>query len=117
MVAINAAWELLRDPAARGVRRSRAATRSGGGRRSARARRTSRPDDPPPARDVPAPGDRGRQAPPARRHRREPAPETVSRDWTSGRSGSGGGYDASTMRGRRVMGPRARRPATRREPC
>jgi hypothetical protein len=25
-------------------------------------------------------------------------PETVSRDWTSGRSGAGGGYDASTMR-------------------
>lgn len=69
MIAINAAWALLRDPARRAdydrTRAAGGAVRDGGS---------------------PA-GPSSRAAP--------PPPESVSRDWTSGRSGSGGGYDAS----------------------
>jgi curved DNA-binding protein CbpA len=92
MVAINAAWELVGEPAKRAAYdRSRAA--------SHRA-----PPAPAPApAGSSSPGARGAAGPPAGP---PPAtggpvqrpPETVSRDWTSGRSGAGGGYDASTMR-------------------
>lgn len=96
MAAINAAWELIGDPAARAAYdRSRRASTAGA--------------------QTPAHGPAG----PAHRpgtgehvdHRHDgaaetaarsgprmatpPPPETVSRDWTSGRSTQGGGFDAS----------------------
>jgi curved DNA-binding protein CbpA len=74
MASINRAWELLRDPERR------------------------------------AAYDRGRLAPapsatrPAARSTVEPRADTVSRDWTSGRSTLGGGYDPSTMGAREGLG-------------
>jgi hypothetical protein len=88
MTAINAAWATLRDPAQRAaLDRSRAA---------GAARPASSPDPAPPAarrtaRPAPPP-------PPAAPPRQPPPPETVSSDWTSGRSTHGGGYDPSQMR-------------------
>jgi curved DNA-binding protein CbpA len=80
MVAINAAWDVLRDPARRAAHdRARAL----GG--------TS------PATSAPVPGAASTPPTPARPSAERP-PEAVSRDWTSGRSGAGGGYDAATMR-------------------
>jgi curved DNA-binding protein CbpA len=75
MVAINAAWDLLRDPERRATF-DRSRRSAGGG----------------PGVAGPVAGTDGTAARP------EPPPETVSRDWTSGRSSFGGGYDASTMR-------------------
>jgi curved DNA-binding protein CbpA len=95
MEAINAAWEVLGNPARRAAHdrqralqaaMSRSGTvdaaappRSGGGGDSA-----PRPA-PGPAPDSPRPA-----SPPRTRE-----PEIVSRDWTSGRSTVGGGYDPS----------------------
>ena len=94
MVAINAAWELLRDPARRAAYDASRATAS----RPAAAAPfdPSRSATPPPA----APRSTASGAPQARPSAggANRPPETVSRDWTSGRSGAGGGYDASTMR-------------------
>ena len=85
MAAINAAWEALRDPSRRAAydlsRRiaARDAGSAAGSRTGSAARQAgmSTPDS----------GD----TPPRRA-------ETVSSDWTSGRSGQGGGYDPSRMR-------------------
>jgi curved DNA-binding protein CbpA len=94
MAAINAAWELIGKPAARaaydraretatGVSTGPAAGDPGRGtHRSAR----SAPDTSRDART--AGGDRGATAPPR-------PPESVSRDWTPGRSTQGGGFDPS----------------------
>lgn len=69
MIALNAAWELIGVPARRAAfDRERAAD-------AALERRTAGPGG-------------GSSRPP-------PAPETVSRDWSSGRSSTGSGYDAS----------------------
>lgn len=69
MAAINRAWEVLRDPQQRErYDRERSAT--------PRPVVASQPSGP-------ASGPR--------------APESVSRDWTSGRSSAGGGYDPATM--------------------
>lgn len=76
MVAINAAWDLLRDPV----------------RRAAYDRSRRSPDGTPVVAGPVAAGTPRTEARPDR------PPETVSRDWTSGRSSVGGGYDASTMR-------------------
>jgi len=91
MAAINAAWELVGKPAARAAYdRARAGADAGP---------TSRAD-------APAPGTAGhpagrpdsdtgaglRSAPPSDTQR---PPEAVSRDWTSGRSSHGGGFDPS----------------------
>lgn len=75
MTAINAAWALLRDPAQRA---------SLDGERSMAPERPAQPG---------GASSQGRPsaAPP-------PPPETVSTDWTSGRSSQGGGYDPSRMR-------------------
>ena len=75
MTALNAAWELIGDPVRRAAfDRDRAV-------RDALARRAS---------DVVAVDPTaGRRPPPA---------ESISRDWTSGRSSAGGGYDASMHR-------------------
>ncbi len=77
MAAINAAWERIGDPARRAAfdreRQVEAAL--------ARAR--------------PAPPPAGGPAPPSAA---SPPPDVVSRDWTSGRSTAGGGYDPAAMR-------------------
>lgn len=87
MVAINAAWDVLRDPARRADHdRSRA--------RGVPSRA---------AATGPAPGTASSPAP-ARPSTAERPPESVSRDWTSGRSGAGSGYDASTMRAPEGLG-------------
>lgn len=75
MVAINAAWNLLRDPTRRAA--FDLARRTG-------PARPIQPNPRSPGATAPGPGTR-------------PA-ESVSPDWTSGRSAVGGGYDAATMR-------------------
>ena len=78
MTAINAAWALLRDPARRAsLDRERSAA-------------SERPARPGPARPAAVPTASSSAAP--------PTPETVSTDWTSGRSSQGSGYDPSRMR-------------------
>jgi curved DNA-binding protein CbpA len=106
MAAINAAWEVLRDPkrraahdlarrlAAREAARSasQAATADGpGGERGAgragHAAGSQRPAGSAQGTAGPQPGSTAGTPP--------RPPETVSGDWTSGRSSHGGGYDAS----------------------
>ena len=71
MTALNAAWELIGDPERRAAFDRRRAVRA------ALSHRAS---------------DEGSEA------ARPPAPDVVSRDWTSGRSSAGGGYDPSMRR-------------------
>jgi curved DNA-binding protein CbpA len=105
MVAINAAWELIGEPGRRraydlSVRDRQSAGSFGGVGPASAGGPSSRAPAPP---DAPSAGDaagRGAErqsgwAPPGSQPR--PA-ETVSPDWTSGRSTAGGGYDAATMR-------------------
>jgi curved DNA-binding protein CbpA len=87
MAAINAAWELLRDP-------NRRATYDR--ERMAATMRSAAADGPKPG-SVPTSHNRPETPPPGPTYRARRA-ETVSSDWTSGRSGSGGGYDPSRMR-------------------
>ncbi len=102
MAAINAAWELIGEPAARAAYdRSRPAQagsppRSGGPDPS-RGPAQDRPVAPAGTRPTAAP----------------PSPETVSRDWTPGRSTHGGGFDASmrTAEGLGAAGPPPGRPS------
>lgn len=89
MVEINAAWELLRDPGRRAEYDRARGTDADDGGDGARAHRRH---DPRTAPGTPSP------RPPAE----------VSRDWTSGRSSFGGGYDPGTMRapeGQAAAGP------------
>jgi curved DNA-binding protein CbpA len=81
MAALNAAWELIGDPVRRTAFDRERAVRDALSRRAA---------------------DAGSEVPPPPR----PA-ETVSRDWTSGRSSMGSGYDASMRRpdGEGAAGP------------
>jgi curved DNA-binding protein CbpA len=92
MLAINAAWAMIGDPARRAAYdRERAAwnspatadgsTGTASGRPSANAPATGRAPDPGPVRPGPT---------------REP--ESVSRDWSPGRSTIGGGFDPSMRR-------------------
>lgn len=98
MAAINAAWEVIGDPARRAAfDRDRAAATgaayaTGAGAGAAEARREARAHS--------APSGTPRE------------PETVSRDWTSGRSSTGGGYDPSmrTADGQGAAGPPPGRP-------
>ena len=83
MAAINAAWELLRDPARRAAHDR------------ARVLRSADAANPPARPATPGAGPAPRPAAP---HPPNRPPETVSSDWTSGRSGSGSGYDPSRMR-------------------
>jgi len=80
MAAINAAWEVLRDPRRRADhdRERRAATQ---------APATSSARTAPPATPPPASGNAS--------HR---SADSVSRDWTSGRSTTGSGYDPTRMK-------------------
>ena len=76
MTAINAAWAVLRDPA----------------RRAAHDRqRTPLPMRPAPPPPTSGSGSAATGAAPGRE------PDTVSRDWTTGRSSVGGRYDPTTM--------------------
>jgi curved DNA-binding protein CbpA len=101
MVAINAAWETIGDP-------KRRATFD-----LARRAALARPAPPSPASDAPGAGAGRPSSPTAGQAGPVPArppdpwqprpaeprpPETVSRDWSPGRSTLGGGYDAKTMR-------------------
>jgi curved DNA-binding protein CbpA len=93
MTAINAAWEILGDPVSRrrydderaDRRGTRAATAGGGATAGGATTASGAPS--------PEPGPPLRPDPGLRRPPREP--ENVSRDWTSGRSSVGGGFDES----------------------
>lgn len=101
MAAINAAWELLGTPAARAVYdRSRGALPS--------ADPTMRSGT-----DSGDGGGTGRGTRHAEAGRSTPPPETVSRDWTSGRSDHGGGFDDSmrAAEGLGAAGPAPGRPS------
>ena len=111
MAAINAAWELLGTPRSRAAYDQRLGTGPGGrsttdgfgGTAPGAPRSGTPPGAPPPA--TPSP----RTPPP----RTPPPAETVSRDWTSGRSDHGGGFD-ETMRaaeGLGAAGPAPGRPS------
>src|SRR5690348_12742860 len=103
MAAINAAWELIGDPAARAAfDRSRAAaarpsnpTASPTSSADGRAAPPANPSRPPGNASGPAANHAGQAAPGPAGQR---PPETVSPDWTSGRSSFGGGYDDSMHR-------------------
>ncbi len=103
MAAINAAWELIGEPAARAaydrarMSPSRSAARPSGTQAPAPAPGSSQPR--PTAGERPAAG--------------HPPPETVSRDWTSGRSTQGGGFDSSmrSAEGLGAAGPPPGRPS------
>jgi curved DNA-binding protein CbpA len=101
MAALNAAWELIGEPATRAVY-DRARTNSG-----------SSPAGPGNARAAAAGPDRARPASPPRPSQAAPPPETVSPDWTSGRSTQGGGFDASmrAAQGLGAAGPPPGRPS------
>jgi curved DNA-binding protein CbpA len=86
MAAINAAWDLIGTPAKRAAydreRDAQARTRESGA------------DPHPGPTDAQAPAAKPATPPPTPAPPR-PEPETVSRDWTMGRSTMGGGYDPS----------------------
>ncbi len=103
MAGINAAWELIGDPDARGAydrSHSTAAKRSAG---DPVTKTPAAPKQPPSRPRTP-------EAPPARS---TPPPEEVSRDWTSGRSTQGGGFDESmrAAEGIGAAGPPPGRPS------
>jgi curved DNA-binding protein CbpA len=95
MVALNAAWELIGEPDRRAAYdlavRDRRSASAGGGPARADA-------EGPPAGGAGQPPRPGSPPPAAR-----PA-ETVSTEWTSGRSTTGSGYDAATMRAPEGLG-------------
>lgn len=95
MSAINAAWEVLGDPGRRAAfDLARRLSARNAERAAADARRphpeAARPGTPPTAASRPAGTGPRADVPP------RPA-ETVSSDWTSGRSSQGGGYDPKSM--------------------
>ena len=98
MAAINAAWEILRDPARRAAHDLGRHLAARDEERAAAAR-AAQPD----ARHAPGPSGRSPGAPgPTSAASHGPGvpprpPETVSSDWTSGRSSQGGGYDPREM--------------------
>ena len=112
MAAINAAWELIGDPAARATfdreRAARTASEAapapgpGSGSGSSSGAPPGRPAAAPPRSDTP----------PSAGPRPRPG-EEVSPDWTSGRSSYGGGYDESMRRsdGHAAAGPPPGRPS------
>jgi curved DNA-binding protein CbpA len=93
MAAINAAWEVIGDPARRTAYDRQRAVRHALDRRTAEAA-ASRPGE-------------GPGAGPAAPQGTARAPESVSRDWTSGRSTFGSGYEPSmhTADGAGAAGP------------
>ena len=100
MAAINAAWEILGDPARRAAYdRERAVNAS---LERSRASTAAAPDRQARPSTAGTPGSAAATGAPRPRE-----PETVSRDWTTGRSSVGGGYDASmhTADGDGAAGP------------
>lgn len=119
MTAINRAWELLGDPARRAAydasrHRSGAGAIPGADADPGRGPDRGRGAEPAPwspGADRPAPPQGGGAEPSA-----APTPpyDTVSRDWTSGRSATGSGYDPATMsrqQGEGSAGPPPGRPS------
>ena len=122
MAAINAAWELIGEPAARAAydRARKASTGT-----------PTLPSTPPAEKQQPAPAAEPSAARPASPNRPsadrreaqrpeaqrpppvQPPPETVSSDWTSGRSTQGGGFDPSmrSTQGLGAAGPPPGRPS------
>jgi len=98
MAAINAAWEMIGDPAARAVydRARSMAPQAGASATAASAAPAAQSHRPSPP---PAPS--------------TPPPDVVSRDWTSGRSTTGSGFDESmrTPEGHGAAGPPPGRPS------
>jgi curved DNA-binding protein CbpA len=105
MVAINAAWELIGEPDRRraydlSVRHRQPAGSVGGQGASSPGGSSSRAtaqSDTPSAGHAAGRGADGQSGWASPGSQPRPA-ETVSPDWTSGRSTTGGGYDAATMR-------------------
>jgi curved DNA-binding protein CbpA len=89
MAGLNAAWEVIGDPVRRAAFDRERALQDALSRRASAAPSAPTTDASEPAPFAPRP------------------PETVSRDWTSGRSSIGGGYDASMHRpdGHGAAGP------------
>ena len=99
MAAINAAWEVLGNPKRRAAHDRQRALAAAIARSAAERGGSGRPPDSTSAEPAASAGAR-HQAPPSGAARpepgpRQPEPETVSRDWSSGRSSVGGGYDPS----------------------
>jgi curved DNA-binding protein CbpA len=88
MAAINAAWEVLRDPGRRAAHDLARRLE-----RRAAERQTDGSDQP-----TATPSGTVREAPADARATRPRPPESVSSDWTSGRSSHGSGYDPDRMR-------------------
>ena len=106
MASINAAWTLVGTPAARqAYDRTRADAAI-----SPRSRGAAQPGGS--SAQAPGSGRRGDEAA-GRGGATGPAPEAVSRNWTSGRSTMGGGFDASmrTAEGLGAAGPPPGRPS------
>jgi curved DNA-binding protein CbpA len=99
MAAINAAWEVIGDPTRRAAFDRERALRAAMERHDAESAGRATPSG---AGGPTGSGVGGEQTPAGSR-----PPETVSRDWTSGRSSSGGGYEASmrTADGAGAAGP------------
>ena len=99
MAAINAAWEVLGSPKRRAAHDRQRALEAAIARSAADHAGGGQPPASTSAGPTPNAGARY-QAPPSGSARpasgpRPPEPETVSRDWSSGRSSVGGGYDPS----------------------
>lgn len=91
IVAINAAWEVLKDP----VRRAAYDAQRRGERPVPPPAPSAAGGTPPASASPSGPAQGPATGGPATRGRA--APEEVSRDWTTGRSTMGGGYDPGTM--------------------
>ncbi len=111
MAAINAAWELIGEPAARKAYDAQRAA----DRRAAAAAAAAAPSTPAAATGSglpqrPSTTSRPASPPPPAKPRE---PEATSADWTSGRSSVGGGYDESMRRaeGHGAAGPPPGRPS------
>jgi curved DNA-binding protein CbpA len=100
MAAINAAWEIIGDPMRRAAFDRQWAVQEALDRRTAEGEQGRGAASSGATPGAPSRPSAGAPAPP-------PPPETVSRDWTSGRSTIGGGYDPSmhTADGAGAAGP------------
>jgi curved DNA-binding protein CbpA len=105
MVAINAAWETIGDPKRRAsydiARRSEGGRVAQAGGAGAAPWRSGQPGSASSAAPGPVPERPPRSSAPGPepvRPAQPRPPENVSRDWTPGRSTTGSGYDAKTMR-------------------
>jgi curved DNA-binding protein CbpA len=94
MAAINAAWEVLRDPGRRASHDLARRLERRAAERDAAAQPGAAPSPPPPRPH----GSHGHGAGPDRPANQPRPPESVSSNWSSGRSSHGGGYDPDRMR-------------------